>query len=695
MSTPPDTISGRLNETSLGILEDLIHYSRYRNLLRQIGVIRETQILSTKAYIEGHLSALKSLIKDHNKRNTTNPIRLNFEVEDTEVRDNRIVKGKAVVDDDLKKPFKEALKTPLIRRIIEFAGSKYKMPANIKLYDGNADPEDHLSRFASAANSGEWPMPVWCGMFQQTLDGFARGWFWRLPANNINEWELREAFAARYSVRRACFKEPHEITKIVKIQLVTNNIKRKMYGGDWFHIRGSRSYEYLIIYGLAQVPRVRSEEAFDQTKLPKGETGESHRRIFPSAVKRDDYPYRNTHGENACDAYPWGEYFLRALYRRLVNVISRHKDAVKLKNKKNVFRTKETKNIDSSKKIETHNVYGFVWSLKIYILEMYRNNKFWWKKDPLVIPRGIAWSKIGNFEKGDYGALFAEWSNPILYGQANGPITASPQGIQPIICAGVVHDPQFEQQPKEVVESVPLFTSDELVDEYHSITTCVQLLENVGDGDPSIVLKELAVVKQRMNAIERFIKSRNDNLSEDSVAKQSVEKEIESSDGKPDSAISNSITNQFVQHPLESPKGKRPESSYSDVFHGELSVVETSKNEALSEEFDPKEYDKNVADSGDGKASESEIINVLTSQVSCDKYVGGFYECESSKLYYTDPKEYPSSSMTQLLEAAVPEQTSSQMLAYTLTGEEEIHLDGSETVDDPFVQTPDKQYSEL
>ncbi|GKC88897.1 phospholipase-like protein, partial [Tanacetum coccineum] len=281
---------------------------------------------------------------------------------------------------------------------------------------------------------------------------------------------------------------------------------------------------------------------------------------------------------SAWDAYPWGEYFWRALYRRLVNVISRHKEAVKLKNKKDVSRTKKTKKIDSSKKIETYNVYGFVWSLKIYILEMYRNIKFWWKKDPLVIPRGLAWSKIGNFEKGDYGALFAKWSNPILYGQANGPITASPQGIQPIICAGVVHDPHFEQQPKEVVESVPLFTSDELVVEYHSITTCVQLLENVGDGDPSIVLKELAVVKQRMNAIERFIKSRNDNLSEDSVAKQYVEKEIESSDGKDDSAISNviigeiscqnlvkeqlqsrdmciqSITNHFVQHPLESPK---------------------------------------------------------------------------------------------------------------------------------------------
>nr|GEZ32803.1 hypothetical protein [Tanacetum cinerariifolium] len=54
--------------------------------------------------IEGHLSALKSIIKDHNRRNKTDPICLDFEGEDTEARDNCILKGKEVVDDDLKKP---------------------------------------------------------------------------------------------------------------------------------------------------------------------------------------------------------------------------------------------------------------------------------------------------------------------------------------------------------------------------------------------------------------------------------------------------------------------------------------------------------------------------------------------------------------------------------------------------------------
>nr|GEU89547.1 GTP-binding protein SAR1A [Tanacetum cinerariifolium] len=68
--------------------------------------------------------------------------------------------GKTVEDADLGTSFKESLRTHLTQRIIEFARPKYKMPTNIKLYDVTTDPEDHLNRFASATNSGEWPMPV-------------------------------------------------------------------------------------------------------------------------------------------------------------------------------------------------------------------------------------------------------------------------------------------------------------------------------------------------------------------------------------------------------------------------------------------------------------------------------------------------------------------------------------------------------
>nr|GEU90161.1 hypothetical protein [Tanacetum cinerariifolium] len=105
----------------------------------------------TKKQIEGHLFALRFIIKGHNMKNKTDPM-LDFDDEDTMVKDTRIVKRKEVVDDDLINPFKEALKTPLTRRTIEFAGPEYKMSTNIKLYDGTTDPRDHLGHFASAAN---------------------------------------------------------------------------------------------------------------------------------------------------------------------------------------------------------------------------------------------------------------------------------------------------------------------------------------------------------------------------------------------------------------------------------------------------------------------------------------------------------------------------------------------------------------
>ncbi|GKB20943.1 reverse transcriptase domain-containing protein, partial [Tanacetum coccineum] len=261
---------------SLGILEDIILCSRS----------------DRRRGSQGHLSALKSIIKDHNKKNTTDPIRLDFEIEDTEIIDNRIVKGKTIVGDDLKKPFKEALKTPLTRWIIEFAGPEYKMPTNIKLYDGTKDPKDHLSRFASVANSGEWPMPS----------------------------DLREAFATRYSVRRACFKEPHEITKIIRRANESLTTSKERWMVETGFIMGipeamkiSSFMDSLKCPKLAKrfsskVPAtanemmgrlddfVWSKEDFVRTKLPKGETGELHRRSFIPIIRRDDRPYRNTYG---------------------------------------------------------------------------------------------------------------------------------------------------------------------------------------------------------------------------------------------------------------------------------------------------------------------------------------------------------------------------------------------------------------
>ncbi|GJZ64903.1 hypothetical protein Tco_0621599, partial [Tanacetum coccineum] len=150
----------------------------------------ETPPPLTKEQIEGHVSALKSFIKSHNRKNKGNLIRLDFEIEDTGAQEHNVAKGKEVVDEDLGKTFKEARRTLFTRRIIEFAGPRYKMPTNIKLYDDK--------------------VPTTVNEMMERLDDF-----------------------------------------------------------------------------------VRSEEAYANTELPKGETGESHRKISLPFNGRDTRPFRN------------------------------------------------------------------------------------------------------------------------------------------------------------------------------------------------------------------------------------------------------------------------------------------------------------------------------------------------------------------------------------------------------------------
>ncbi|GKD24829.1 hypothetical protein Tco_1231043 [Tanacetum coccineum] len=144
---------------------------------------------TTRDIIKRHLSALKELLKEPNNRNLIKPLLLDFDdiqdVSDDEIQGD--VKGKAKTsDEDLRKPFKEVLKCPFTRRIIKFSSLGHRMPANAKIYDGTGDPEDHMSRFVGIGNQREWPMPVWCRMFQQTLDGKARAWFDKLPPGSID-----------------------------------------------------------------------------------------------------------------------------------------------------------------------------------------------------------------------------------------------------------------------------------------------------------------------------------------------------------------------------------------------------------------------------------------------------------------------------------------------------------------------------
>nr|GEX43832.1 reverse transcriptase domain-containing protein [Tanacetum cinerariifolium] len=260
----------------------------------------------------GHKGHPWSLLKEHNGRGNVSPIRLSFDDAEDQPRVQTVVTG-TVGDTNLKKPFKEAVKTPITGRIIDFVGPEFKMPTNIKLYDGTTDPEEHLSRFSSATNSGEWPMPVWCHMFQQTLDGSAIGWFENLPNGSIDGWaELRLQFTTRFSTIRACFKDPTEITKVARranetlvafeerwivetdfITGVPEVMKISSFMDAHKCLELAKRFSDKVLKTVDEMMTrlddfVSSEEAFTSTELPKGETSKVFRKSMGPTSKRGD-----------------------------------------------------------------------------------------------------------------------------------------------------------------------------------------------------------------------------------------------------------------------------------------------------------------------------------------------------------------------------------------------------------------------
>ncbi|GJT56486.1 reverse transcriptase domain-containing protein [Tanacetum coccineum] len=197
------------------------------------------------------------------------------DVSNEEIQDN--VKGKAkVCDEDLSKPFKEVLKCPFTRIIVEFSSPGHRMPANAKIYDGTSDPEDH-----------------------QTLDGKARAWFEKLPPGSIENWgSLHEKFLNRFGMLKACDKDPTEISKIVRKASETlphfkercvsesnaiPNVPELMQISSFMSShkcpelakRFSNNIPKIVDEMLKRVDDyLRSEEAFRSTELPRGSSNE-------------------------------------------------------------------------------------------------------------------------------------------------------------------------------------------------------------------------------------------------------------------------------------------------------------------------------------------------------------------------------------------------------------------------------------
>nr|GEU90825.1 hypothetical protein [Tanacetum cinerariifolium] len=179
--------------------------------------------------------------QDHREKNKADLIQLDFEEEDTEARNNCIVKGKEVVDNDLN----------TLQR--SFENTSY--------------PHNHR------------------------LCRPARGWFERLPAKSINEWSyIREAFSAR-KVDSRNWVYHMGVSEVMKISSFMYSLKCPELAKRFSNKSPTTVNE--MMRRLDDF--VRSEKAFAKTKLLKGKTGEQHRKSYFPLGRKDDRPYRNSY----------------------------------------------------------------------------------------------------------------------------------------------------------------------------------------------------------------------------------------------------------------------------------------------------------------------------------------------------------------------------------------------------------------
>ncbi|GJT63910.1 hypothetical protein Tco_1015390 [Tanacetum coccineum] len=238
---------------------------------------------ATKSVIEGHASALKELLKDPSNRDLIKPLLLDFDdiqdSSDEEIQDD--MKGKAKVGDgDLSKPFKEVLKCPFTRRIVEFSSPGHRMPANVKIYDGCSNR----------------PLTAKQGRGSTNFRGGHRQLGY-----------LQEKFLNRFGMLKACDKDPTEISKIIRKANETlprfkerwvsesnaiPNVPKLMQISSFMSShkcpelakRFSDSIPRTVNGMLKRVDDyLRSEEAFRSTELPRGEF---QRRDTPARTPR-------------------------------------------------------------------------------------------------------------------------------------------------------------------------------------------------------------------------------------------------------------------------------------------------------------------------------------------------------------------------------------------------------------------------
>nr|GEV69024.1 hypothetical protein [Tanacetum cinerariifolium] len=125
--------------------------------------------------------------------------------------DSEYEEGSKDAYEDINSPYKRPNPTPFTQRITRFKyHMRAKLPRNIIVYEKNKDPEDHLGIFSAATEQEEWPMPVWCKMFRQTLGGAAR----KIHGIKRMQNEGLQSFMDRFKSESSHIKEVPPVLRI-------------------------------------------------------------------------------------------------------------------------------------------------------------------------------------------------------------------------------------------------------------------------------------------------------------------------------------------------------------------------------------------------------------------------------------------------------------------------------------------------
>ena len=105
--------------------------------------------------------------------------------------------------------------TPLTEALVATPiPDRLRLP-KVSLFDGSGDPSDHLGVYCSWAHAYGYLEVIWCRLFDTTLAGEARRWWYRLPSNSIGSWQdLRTRFPAQFLGGRRHLKNPAYLSRV-------------------------------------------------------------------------------------------------------------------------------------------------------------------------------------------------------------------------------------------------------------------------------------------------------------------------------------------------------------------------------------------------------------------------------------------------------------------------------------------------